>query len=117
MSEQIVSALARLFSAGYFLTDPVAGGFALFRSLNHPTPVGVDRLRAVYARRERIQLPPAAHAFAKRVHLLPKHAQIMHCYCPGIPGSKDLNPQFGSITVLMLMVRLGTSTESITIFV
>src|SRR5687768_4686996 len=52
LSEQLVGAFARLFSAGHLLADPVSCGFALFRSLNHPTPVGVDRLRAVDDGRE-----------------------------------------------------------------
>ena len=79
-------------------------------------PVGVDYLRAIDDGRERVELPAAAHAFAKHIHLLAKHAQVMHCYLPGIPSPRCLNPQFGSMTVLMLIVRLGTSTESITIF-
>ena len=99
MSEQIVCRLACFLAAGNFLADAVARRLPFLDRLDEPASFSFRRLRAIDDGSERVELSAAAHAFAKRVHLLPNHAQVVHFYLLGIPSAKDLNPQFGSITV------------------
>src|SRR5512140_374398 len=105
VANQLAGALLLLLEARDFLAHRIAFRFLLLRALDQGTALHVQQFRPLDARRERVELTPAAHPLAQRLRIFPQQPQVVHGQRVGMPSRNEMKPQFGSLRMRYHMVR------------